>query len=172
MSYTLRYLLCTFLFYMSLVVVVAQQEAIPSQSKAKSSVTAQPGQNAYHMNPYESLGIKAKVLTATDGEYPEFFPNDTIVKIGSILYNTVSNQIVAFARTDTIYLETTNEPQLISRFISPDPHAFKYWSLSPYNYVANNPLRNIDPDGRDIIGVNKESAQKARDDIHLKFGFK
>lgn len=31
-----------------------------------------------------------------------------------------------------------------------DPHADSYPSLSPYSWVANNPLSIIDPDGRDI----------------------
>ncbi|HEX8332277.1 MAG TPA: hypothetical protein VF622_06620 [Segetibacter sp.] len=31
-----------------------------------------------------------------------------------------------------------------------DPHAENYVNISPYAYVANNPVNNTDPDGRDI----------------------
>ena len=38
----------------------------------------------------------------------------------------------------------------VARWTTPDPLMQKYPSLSPYNYVANNPIINIDPDGREI----------------------
>ena len=39
----------------------------------------------------------------------------------------------------------------IGRWLSLDPLAAKYPSLSPYNFVANTPLQAIDPDGREIV---------------------
>jgi len=38
----------------------------------------------------------------------------------------------------------------IARWMSVDPLAGKYPSLSPYVYCANNPLKYIDPNGKDI----------------------
>ncbi|GEM55874.1 hypothetical protein B0A58_04355 [Flavobacterium branchiophilum NBRC 15030 = ATCC 35035] len=39
----------------------------------------------------------------------------------------------------------------VSVWMSVDPMAEKYPNISPYVYVANNPINAIDPDGRDII---------------------
>ena len=39
----------------------------------------------------------------------------------------------------------------VARFLSLDPHAIDYPTLSDYTYVACNPLMFIDPDGKDII---------------------
>ncbi|GAB6013520.1 RHS repeat-associated core domain-containing protein, partial [Viscerimonas tarda] len=35
-------------------------------------------------------------------------------------------------------------------FTSMDPLAEKYYSISPYAYCANNPLKYVDPDGREV----------------------
>ena len=37
---------------------------------------------------------------------------------------------------------------------SMDPLAEKYYSISPYAYCANNPVKYIDPDGRDVYHIN------------------
>jgi RHS repeat-associated protein len=40
---------------------------------------------------------------------------------------------------------------MLGRWLSLDPLQEKYPMLSPYNFVGNNPIANIDPDGRVII---------------------
>jgi hypothetical protein len=116
-------------------------------------------------NPFAQYGYTPKIATLSQGQYNEFFDNDTLVQIGSVLFNTKSKQIVAFVETDTLYSEATLEPDIVSRWISPDPLAEKYLSISPYVYVANNPINIIDPDGRYLFGLfgsTSEQRQAAR----------
>ena len=55
--------------------------------------------------------------------------------------------------------------QTISRWHSMDPLAEKYYSISPYVYCANNPVRYIDPDGRKV-----KFAPGTSDDFKMQFG--
>jgi hypothetical protein len=121
------------------------------------------GQNP---NPWESIGKPStQILTLSDGRYPEIFENDTLRKIGSIVFNTRTNKIEYFIETDTIYSESTLKPEVVSRWLSVDPLAKKYTSFSPYNFGLNNPIFFIDPDGRVVYAANK----KARDMIKNSF---
>ena len=38
-----------------------------------------------------------------------------------------------------------------SRWTSPDPLCEKYYNISPYTFCNNNPINNIDPDGRAVF---------------------
>ncbi len=106
---------------------------------------AQEDKNIY--NPFEKHGYVPKIATLSQGKYNEFFDLDTIVQIGTVLFNTKSNEIVAFVERDTMYSEATLEPDVVSRWMSPDPlFAERSW-VSPYNFVQNNPIMRIDPSG-------------------------
>ena len=45
----------------------------------------------------------------------------------------------------------------VSKWLSPDPLSDKYPEISPYAYCGWNPVKYIDPDGRDIYTINEET---------------
>ena len=110
--------------------------------------------SAYAQQPFEGYGYKVKVATMSNGKYNEFFDQDTIVQIGTVAINRLTGKIVSFVSYDTTYSEATLQPELVSRWMSPDPLAHEYFSYSPYNFVLNNPVNAIDPDGQKVIFVN------------------
>jgi RHS repeat-associated protein len=51
----------------------------------------------------------------------------------------------------------------IGRWGQIDPHADTYFSQSPFNYVANNPISFIDPTGMDLIFYLSDSDKETRE---------
>lgn len=67
----------------------------------------------------------------------------------------------------TLYhAEARGYDPVLGRFLQIDPHAAKYPSLSPYAYVANNPLVYTDPDGRDIAYGTRDEADRTVEDLN------
>jgi hypothetical protein len=97
-------------------------------------------------NPYESLGKTTEVLTLSNGKYQEFMTNDTIVQIGSVLFNTITNEVVFFLSENTLRLM---DADLTTRFLSVDPIGRKYPELTPYQFASNMPISAIDLDGEE-----------------------
>ena len=61
----------------------------------------------YAQDIFKQHGFDRKPLTLSNGHYNEFFKNEKIVQIGTILLNTQTNKVVAFLDEDTtkiIYL--------------------------------------------------------------------
>jgi len=101
--------------------------------------------------PWEKYGFKFKVVTLSNGKYQEFHDLKDVVEIGSVLFNTQTNEIVGFVEKDTLFFEGDMSPHLVSRWVSPDPLSTEYSSWSPYNYALNNPIKFIDPDGQKVV---------------------
>ncbi len=102
-------------------------------------------------NPFASIGQKPKgYLTLSNGYYDENFVNDTLRRIGSVVFNTVTNKIEHFIENnETVYGTDLERPSENSRFLSVDPIASKYPMLTPYQYASDRPIDGKDLDGKE-----------------------
>ena len=119
-----------------------------------SAATSLCGQT--ETNLFAKHGLK-KVMMATSskGEFEEFHYNKEVVEISSILYNTKTKEVIGY-----IDESIENDVTSATPAMSIDPNCEKYYWISPYVYCLNNPVRFIDPDGRDVIISGDKDFQK------------
>jgi hypothetical protein len=90
------------------------------------------------MPDFSKLGYEKQVMyTSSKGEFEEFHDQADIVEIGSVLFNTKTNQIVGFVSEEKEDAEVSS----VTAAMSIDPLCEKYYWISPYAYCLNNPVR-------------------------------
>jgi|GEM_PF-2260296 len=106
-------------------------------------------------NPYGIFGYESSVTYETSiKEYLYILNFDTTSNTFAIALNFEEGQVLFLDQNDSIIDQVKIEPNQLYSWLSVDPLAADYPSLSPYVFVANNPINAIDPDGRKIIFVN------------------
>ena len=124
---------------------------------------------AQAQNPWAKYGYTPpKALTLSDGKYQEFFTNDTVTQIGSVLFNTITNQVFAFVENnDNQSNETNLKPEIVSRFLSVDPLTKEYPELTPYQFASNRPIDGIDLDGLENLSYLFKEENKGKTQLSV-----
>ncbi|CAA7388027.1 JAB-like toxin 1 domain-containing protein [Chryseobacterium fistulae] len=123
--------------------------------KTRDSITPEEAErrrkNIAMGNPFKDRGYYPKIATLSKGKYLEFHDMDVVVNIGSIKYNRKTKEITEFREIDLSDPDAQPYLDTAGRWFSPDPLSEEFSSWSPYNMVLNNPISNIDPDGRQVF---------------------
>ncbi|MFN8438712.1 MAG: hypothetical protein U0V72_13940 [Cytophagales bacterium] len=96
-----------------------------------------------------SLLAQNQTLTFSKGTYQESYRTQETITLDGLTFDLASQKLVAI--NDSIGIDEEHEEGDGTRFLSIDPLAAKYPSMSPYVFVNNNPNIYIDPDGRENI---------------------
>ena len=107
------------------------------------------GRSAHAQQPFLKYGVTVKVATLSNGRFQEFFTNDSLRRIGSVVYDTRLRRVAYLLPPDSLVGHA--KADITSRWMSPDPLAEKYMYISPYVYGNDNPVRYSDHDGREIV---------------------
>lgn len=116
---------------------------------------------------FRNHGFDKEMLTLSKGKYKEVFTNDEVVQIGTVLLNTKNNEVIRFLEEESPGISYKEEYS--SRFLTIDPLAEKYPWISPYAYCLNNPIKYIDPDGRDVV-ITGTLSNEALEQLQNKVG--
>jgi hypothetical protein len=115
---------------------------------------------AQNSNPYEIFGHNSTVNYETPVTELLYIKNsDLNSEIKAMAFDIENNKVKLLGVNDTLIKEVSIEANQLLRWLSVDPLAKKFPSHSPYNFVTNNPINAIDPDGRDVVFlIDREGA--------------
>ncbi len=129
--------------------------SIPQDGKIKVSLINETAQEAYFDELEIVISNKPTTKIVQENNYYPFGLNMRgLEKVGDPNDLFQYNKKEKDEDTELLdYHARLQNPQT-GRFEQVDPHAIKYSNISSFAYVVNNPMRFIDPNGKDIIGTD------------------
>ena len=92
-------------------------------------------------NPYEIFGHKSKVVYETNiAELLKIKNNDNASAVKALAFNIEEGYVLFLGNNDSILSQVKIQPDRLLRFLSVDPVSKDYPGISPYAFVANNPI--------------------------------
>lgn len=137
-----------------------------SQPQAEEEFTGDFGSENNHyrntetknLSPYAIFGDSSFVLMTeaerTGKQYLRIPNTDKNSEVKDLVFELKTGKVSFLDKKGKTLYHIILKPTDLAKFLSVDPAANEYPSLSPYAYVANNPINAIDPDGRRILFVN------------------
>jgi len=115
---------------------------------------------AQSSNPYETFGHTSTVEYKMPVSEMLYIKNsDTNSNIKALAFDIENSKVKLLGANDTLLNEVKIEANQLLRWLAVDPLAKKFPAHSPYNFVVNNPLNAIDPDGKDVVFlIDKQGA--------------
>lgn len=99
-------------------------------------------------NPYEIFGHESKVEYKTSVKELLYVVNpDTTSAVYALAFDLEVGEILFLNAADSVLDVVQVKREHLYIWLSTDPMAHKRESLSPYNFVQNNPMNRIDPTG-------------------------
>lgn len=105
-------------------------------------------------SPYSIFGDNSKMLEAKSEYVPSIYRVGIQTKKGSFFYADfdLNRGIATLTDKDgNMILQDVISENAKAMFTTIDPYAENYYNLSPYAYCFGNPVKFIDPDGRNPI---------------------
>lgn len=109
-------------------------------------------------NPYALFGYKTKTVYKTEKQDEFRIKNaNPNCEVKIIVFDRAHHLVRLLDKKDSVITTVKITDDQLLRWVNADPASAKYPELSPYNYVTNNPIKTIDPDGKEpIVTVTTE----------------
>lgn len=113
-------------------------------------------------NPYKIFGYKPKVqFKESKIDVYKVTCSNPNSKIKFLEFDRDNHLIKLLDDKDSVISKIAITDEQLLRWVTVDPLAEKYPSMSPYNYTLNNPIKYIDPTGMEIDLPGEKKAQDA-----------